>query len=186
VLAVFSVGIAWGWPFFSSAFPLPRPPNRAGLEHQLHHAQPVARAGRLRPGPRAPSRGPSSDLAPLPHSVRGRAAEFHHLAGKPGARRRRDRPGVRFPRLYYLPRASTPAEGGGPVFRASSAFLRHKWYFDELYSALIVRPALVVSEWCKTIDTGCIDWLIDNSARDHGARGEVGRPLRQTVSSTDW
>ena len=31
-------------------------------------------------------------------------------------------------------------------------------------ATLIVQPALVVSDWCKNIDTRCIDWLIDNSA----------------------
>lgn len=38
-----------------------------------------------------------------------------------------------------------------------------KWYFDELYSVLLVRPALVVSHWCKNADAlgidGVINWL---------------------------
>ena len=60
-------------------------------------------------------------------------------------------------------RVLDPAEGAAQ-FPGIARFLTHKWYFDELYSALIVRPALVVSDWCKNIDTRCIDWLIDNSA----------------------
>src|SRR5262249_44766850 len=40
-----------------------------------------------------------------------------------------------------------------------------KWYFDELYSAALVRPALVVSHWCRNFDARVIDWIIDNTAR---------------------
>jgi NADH-quinone oxidoreductase subunit L len=40
-----------------------------------------------------------------------------------------------------------------------------KWYFDELYSALFVRPALVVSQWCRITDTKGIDAIVDGSAK---------------------
>jgi NADH-quinone oxidoreductase subunit L len=40
-----------------------------------------------------------------------------------------------------------------------------KWYFDELYSAALVRPALVVSHWARNFDSRVIDWIIDNTAR---------------------
>lgn len=40
-----------------------------------------------------------------------------------------------------------------------------KWYFDELYSALLVRPALVVGQWARSVDTHVIDRLIDGTAR---------------------
>jgi NADH-quinone oxidoreductase subunit L len=39
--------------------------------------------------------------------------------------------------------------------------LSHKWYFDELYSALVVRPALVVASWCRWFDTRVIDGIVD-------------------------
>jgi NADH-quinone oxidoreductase subunit L len=36
-----------------------------------------------------------------------------------------------------------------------------KWYFDELYSALLVRPALVVAHWCRNADAKGIDSLVN-------------------------
>jgi NADH-quinone oxidoreductase subunit L len=44
-------------------------------------------------------------------------------------------------------------------------FLANKWYFDELYSAILVRPALTVAHWCRAIDTKCIDGFVDWLAR---------------------
>src|SRR5262249_37742806 len=44
-------------------------------------------------------------------------------------------------------------------------FLVHKWRFDELYSALLVRPSLVVAQWCRAFDTYVIDGLIHATAR---------------------
>ena len=38
--------------------------------------------------------------------------------------------------------------------------MQHKWYFDELYSALLVRPALAVSGWCRNFDTQFIDGFV--------------------------
>ena len=44
-------------------------------------------------------------------------------------------------------------------------FLQNKWYFDELYSALLVRPALVVAHWCRAFDTRVIDGTVNAFAR---------------------
>jgi len=44
-------------------------------------------------------------------------------------------------------------------------FLTNKWCFDELYSALLVRPALVVAGWCRNFDLKVIDGLIHGVAR---------------------
>ncbi|NLX54081.1 MAG: NADH-quinone oxidoreductase subunit L [Planctomycetaceae bacterium] len=44
-------------------------------------------------------------------------------------------------------------------------FLLHKWWFDELYDLLFVRPLYVVAGWCAAIDRRWIDGLIDHSAR---------------------
>jgi NADH-quinone oxidoreductase subunit L len=40
----------------------------------------------------------------------------------------------------------------------------HKWWFDELYQWMFVRPALVVSGWVAAIDKNGLDWLADHSA----------------------
>jgi NADH:ubiquinone oxidoreductase subunit 5 (subunit L)/multisubunit Na+/H+ antiporter MnhA subunit len=44
-------------------------------------------------------------------------------------------------------------------------FLLNKWWFDELYHFLFVRPVLRISGWVAAIDKKGIDWLADNSAR---------------------
>jgi NADH-quinone oxidoreductase subunit L len=44
-------------------------------------------------------------------------------------------------------------------------FLRNKWWFDELYEFLFVRPAHLLASVCAWVDRHWIDWLIDNLAR---------------------
>ena len=48
-----------------------------------------------------------------------------------------------------------------PLYRV----LVNKWYFDQLYSALFVRPTMVLSRMVALFDRGWIDWLIDNLGR---------------------
>jgi NADH-quinone oxidoreductase subunit L len=43
--------------------------------------------------------------------------------------------------------------------------LANKWYFDELYSALIVRPSLIVAQGITWVDKTLIDGFLDGSAR---------------------
>src|SRR5262249_10916447 len=45
-------------------------------------------------------------------------------------------------------------------FPRTYALLQNKWYFDELYSAVLVRPALVIAGWFKRFDLGVIDGII--------------------------
>lgn len=40
-----------------------------------------------------------------------------------------------------------------------------KWFFDELYSVLLVRPAVVVGHWARWFDQRVLDGLIDGTAR---------------------
>ena len=44
-------------------------------------------------------------------------------------------------------------------------FLLNKWWFDELYGALFVRPVHFVSRCAAGFDRNAIDWLADGSAR---------------------
>jgi NADH-quinone oxidoreductase subunit L len=44
-------------------------------------------------------------------------------------------------------------------------FLIKKWYFDELYAFLFVRPVLRISQWMADLDKKGIDWLADGAAR---------------------
>src|SRR5262249_32684746 len=41
----------------------------------------------------------------------------------------------------------------------------HKWYFDELYDAALVRPTLVLARLARNLDHFIIDGFIDGSAR---------------------
>jgi len=47
-----------------------------------------------------------------------------------------------------------------PIYTA----LWNKWYFDELYDWLFVRPTHVISNWIAGIDRNWIDWIIDGIA----------------------
>jgi NADH:ubiquinone oxidoreductase subunit 5 (subunit L)/multisubunit Na+/H+ antiporter MnhA subunit len=48
-----------------------------------------------------------------------------------------------------------------PLYR----FLAHKWWLDELYDLIFVRPVLQISRWVAEVDRKGIDWLADNLAR---------------------
>jgi NADH:ubiquinone oxidoreductase subunit 5 (subunit L)/multisubunit Na+/H+ antiporter MnhA subunit len=43
-------------------------------------------------------------------------------------------------------------------------FLRNKWWFDELYWAVFVRPAMRISGWIAALDLRGIDRLVDGLA----------------------
>jgi NADH-quinone oxidoreductase subunit L len=47
-----------------------------------------------------------------------------------------------------------------PVYR----FLLNKWWFDELYDWLFVKPTLVISNLMARIDRSWIDWIVDGLA----------------------
>src|SRR6202023_2031618 len=79
--------------------------------------------------------------------------------------------GILFAVLLYYARVLDPAEAK-EQFPAVHTFLTRKWYFDELYSAGVVRPSLVVAHWFKAFDLIVIDgvihglaWLIVRVAR---------------------
>jgi NADH:ubiquinone oxidoreductase subunit 5 (subunit L)/multisubunit Na+/H+ antiporter MnhA subunit len=44
-------------------------------------------------------------------------------------------------------------------------FLVHKWYFDELYAAVWVRPTLRLASWVAWLDRRGIDGVADGAAR---------------------
>lgn len=49
-------------------------------------------------------------------------------------------------------------------FEAIYRFLLNKWWFDELYDFIFVRPAHVIAGWAAAFDRKCIDGLIDGTA----------------------
>ncbi|MFO0842966.1 MAG: hypothetical protein U0797_11310 [Gemmataceae bacterium] len=72
--------------------------------------------------------------------------------------------GIVFAVLTYYSRVLDPAEAK-EQFPKVHAFLQNKWYFDHLYSVLLVRPAIVVARAFRAFDLNCIDGLIHGVAR---------------------
>jgi NADH-quinone oxidoreductase subunit L len=139
ILAVFSLCVAWGWPLFDA--------EASYLGKVLHSAQPAAVAadfGRVE--------ALLEDHDGWVHPVAGLTAFLAAAAG------------VLFALLVYFYKfmdAAETKEQFGFLYR----LFERKWYFDELYNALLVRPALVVAHWCRNTDGKGMDWLIDTIGR---------------------
>jgi NADH-quinone oxidoreductase subunit L len=152
VLAVCSLAVAWGWPVWDA--------KASWLEHSVHHAQPravVADFGHvLEEGEAAPF-AKAED-----RNERFWGSYFHHTAGNLALGLVVI--GIIFAALLYLYRVLDPAEAK-EQFPGVHAFLTHKWYFDELYSAILVRPALAVAQAFRWFDLVVIDGVIHGVAR---------------------
>ncbi len=154
VLAVFSVVVAWGWPIHDA--------EKSFLESQIHRAQHhsvVADFGYVA----AVDHGwEGGEIQEIDVRERNYAAQYHFLVGNVvlifGA------VGILFALLLYFSRVLDPAEAAAQ-FPAVHRFLLNKWYFDEVYSAILVRPALTVASWCRAFDTHVIDRAVDATAR---------------------
>jgi NADH-quinone oxidoreductase subunit L len=137
LLAILSIVSGWG----------AEPWNAEGswLEHQLHHSQPpavIATVGR-------------AALPEVHHANHGTAGLFALLVVGIG---------FGFAGLLYYSRRLDPAEGK-EQFPGVHRFLSHKWYFDEFYSAVVVRPGLAVARWARAFDTYVIDGLVNAVGR---------------------
>lgn len=169
VLAFFSVVVGWGvWPW---------DPTASAVAHQLEHSQPAAIAadfGEAHHHPAAHHPQPDHDEAMPPQRVHGAEKvnlsptvaeavhEVHSLAGNLALLT--VVLGFTFASLLYYFRMLDPAEAK-EQFAGLHRFLTHKWYFDELYSAILVRPAMAVAGWARFFDIKAIDGLVHNAAR---------------------
>ncbi len=147
LLAIGSVVVATGYP--------PWQATASALEHTLHHSQPasvVADFGYV----------PGVD-EPVPYNVnietsaRHQAHVLHDIGGVIALLM--VFVGVAFAAAIYWYRLFDPAEVSERV-TAMGAFLTHKWYFDELYSALLIRPSLIVAMWAAAFDRYVIDGFL--------------------------
>lgn len=112
VLALFSIGVAWGWPLWDA--------DASYLGHLLERAEPAA--------------------AVVPFGDERIEAHEHHLTAG-GAALVAALVGAGLASLMYLRPVIDPAairERAGGLY----AFLRRKWYFDEAYDAAVVRPTV--------------------------------------------
>jgi proton-translocating NADH-quinone oxidoreductase chain L len=144
ILAVFAVAIAW--PIF-------------GLTGLLEQARPPGTlpdsVGVLMPGLTIPDEH-------LPHSVTDESYHWVHtqatwLAFGTALL------GVLIAVAFYGVRKIDPAKVAtalAPAYR----FLINKWWFDELYRALFVWPALFISRRIADFDRKVIDWFVDGCA----------------------
>jgi NADH-quinone oxidoreductase subunit L len=153
-LAALSLGSGWGWPFWDA--------KKSVLEGHLHHAQHKAveadfgnvfDEGEVRYEPALKDQGKNE---------RQMAYDWHDVAGLLALGF--VAVGILFAVLMYWSRTLDPAEAQ-EQFPTVHNFLTHKWYFDELYSAVLVRPALVVATWCRNFDLRAIDGLINGLGR---------------------
>jgi NADH-quinone oxidoreductase subunit L len=142
LLAVLSVCVAWGWPVWN--------PEASWLENDvLHHAQPQSVTTDFG---KTEAHGTVNGQAHANHALAGYLALGMVLLG------------FAFAALLYLYRA-LDADEARQQFPGVFSFLAHKWYFDEMYSALLVRPAVVVANWCRLFDSRVIDGVVDGTAK---------------------
>jgi NADH-quinone oxidoreductase subunit L len=136
LLAILSVCVAWGWPLHQ--------PENSELGHQLeHYSQPKSVAVDFKA---------AIDQGHSQHLIVGFLA-----LGVVGI-------GLAFASILYFYGILDPNEAKDQ-FPGVHRFLMAKWYFDELYSALVVRPGLTVAHWCRNFDTYVIDGFVHLLAR---------------------
>jgi proton-translocating NADH-quinone oxidoreductase chain L len=144
ILAIFSVISGWGLNIIPHPVALPVLGTTPALERMLEYGEPY----------------PAIDIRAL-HHCGAMAASFIIMLT-----------GIGLALLYYAPAgfpyfvpnrlsADRAAERCSPIYR----FLVHKWYFDDLYWAVFVRPCLALARLCRKIDQILIDGLVNGSAR---------------------
>ncbi len=133
-LAVCSIIVAWGWPVHSAEESIV-----GGHHGLLTYSQPAA---------------VKADFAAEEIQAHHYHSAAELLALGFGLL------GLVFASLLYYFKVLNPAQAQ-QQFGALHRFLWHKWYFDELYSVLLVRPALVVAGWCRWFDGVVIDGIIN-------------------------
>jgi NADH-quinone oxidoreductase subunit L len=136
ILALLSIGVAWGWPIHDA--------EASVLHGQIHHYS-----------------QPASVEVDFSKEI-GWAAGYHLIVGFVALAI--VALGVLFASLLYYSRALDPADAA-EQFPGLYRFLWNKWYFDELYSAILVQPALAVGQWCRAFDFGVIDRTVDALGR---------------------
>jgi NADH-quinone oxidoreductase subunit L len=149
VLALFSVVVAWGAP--------PWDPVKSKLEETIHHAQPRAVVADFGQSLEAGDEWDGPVTKSYKETERYWAQEYHHFAGNLALLV--VALGIVFAFLLYYYRVLDPAQAQ-EEFPRLHRFLWHKWYFDEVYRVVVVRPVLVIAHWLKAFDLRVIDGAI--------------------------
>jgi NADH-quinone oxidoreductase subunit L len=154
VLAFLSVTVAWSFtPWVATS---------SWLEHAIHTAQPVSVMADFGAVHEHHEHFPTEASKPDKVSERHWAHEYHDAAGMLALLMVAI--GLTFALLLYYFNVLNPDEAR-EQFPGVYAFLVHKWYFDEVYSVLVVRPAMVVARAFRWFDLTCIDGALHGTAR---------------------
>jgi len=149
LLAILSVGVAWPLvPESGSFLPPLWDAHASSLEHTIHHAQPKT----LEVDFGGHAHSPLELTHHVAHAQAGLYAIFAVLVG------------LTFALVVYYYGKLDP-DDAKEQFPGVHRFLARKWYFDELYSAVVVRPGLAIAGWCKNFDLKFIDGLVNGVAR---------------------
>jgi NADH:ubiquinone oxidoreductase subunit 5 (subunit L)/multisubunit Na+/H+ antiporter MnhA subunit len=146
VLAVFATSVAW-----------PTPSRIPSLQGLLEQSRPAG-TGVTVASAHVPLEWPSEHIAHEPANYWSIVMPVTWLAFLTAVG------GILVAFAMYVAGRLSPSDVSrqfAPLYR----FLLNKWWFDELYQVLFVRPLHVVSRWCAAFDRRWIDGLIDNTAR---------------------
>lgn len=72
--------------------------------------------------------------------------------------------GIGLAYLMYVKRSISP-QALGAKFKVLYTLLYNKWYFDEIYDALIIKPTLAFTNLLWSFDGGVIDWTVNAFGR---------------------
>ena len=144
ILATLAICVAWNVPFLG-----------VGIDPILSQARPVGTgeamdAGRLLPSLTYPSEHSSHE--PAVHTLSTLIAFTMAVIG------------FLLATSFYGVKKLDPADVRRQ-FPGIYNFLLNKWWFDELYRFLFVRPVMVLSRAVAAIDKRGIDWLADGLAK---------------------
>ena len=146
ILAVLAAGVAWRLPF-SSLHP---------LQALLEQARPVGIAATVQ-GPLVGLTWPNEHIAHMDANYAAIVVPVTWLAFCTAVG------GMTLAMAMYLLGVLKPSE----VRRQFSGiywFLRNKWWFDELYDFVFVRPTHLLSRLAAALDRRWIDWFLDTLA----------------------
>ena len=138
ILAVFSVGVAWGWPVWEA--------HASQLGHVLEKAEPAS-------------------VGVTYFAERLKEKDVHHTAGLIALVAAVAGAGLAFWYFYRKQPSTEALYARGPAWHT---FLLRKWYFDEAYDAALVKPTVQLAHAAAAADkrptdgapnTKRIDWF---------------------------
>ncbi len=145
VLSVFAIGVAWPLPFSSLS-----------LQGLLEQARPVGTAATVQSS-LVELTWPNEHIAHLPENYDVIVKPVTLLAFCTAVG------GLSLAMAMYVFGVLKPSEVRDQ-FSSIYRFLRNKWWFDELYQVLFVRPVHFLAGLIALFDRRWIDWLLDTLA----------------------